>query len=215
MTVTDIKDLSAGQWAVLVSNLAFFVTVWFARGRRQYIRAFAFSVAPGVAVMYHLQEDTDVLGSDSAISRANSIIALYLSASTALLFAHFPRQWAELLVEAVLIPAAYGWSYVDTRAAWMYGFLPATVIVVIVSITWGVWGRVPARMPWLIAGVITAILATTAFFISNASPSMLWLHASWHILAAATASMLIYGLRDPELLSEYAALDDLTARTST
>ena len=210
MAAVDLKDLSAGQWAVLVSALAFFVTVWFARKRRQYLRAVAFSVAPAVVVMFHLQEDTDVLGSDTTIARTNKVLSLYLSATTALLFAHFPRQWMELLVEALLIPAAYGWSCVNLRAAWMYGFMPGAVIVVIVSISWGVWGRVPARMEWLIGGVVTAALATAAFFISDASPSLLWLHASWHILSAATASMLIYGLRDPELLTDYAALDDLT-----
>ncbi|MBL4665494.1 MAG: DUF3522 domain-containing protein [Nitrospinaceae bacterium] len=214
------EHLTHAQWFVLLSNVAFFLTAWFALRRKQWIRTVGFVLVVPASFVFHLAVDTTVIKSEFRWEMADTVASVYMSVTIVMLMAHFHNQLTELVIELCMVPIIVWVSYllvVWSHPDWKFIFPPLAVFVVIVVPTWLVHGLPPARIPWLMAGLVLTLTGVAFFMFTplmfQKGPQYrqrdLVFHGLWHLLSGVGSGFLIYALRDPHLLNDYTFMGDI------
>ena len=212
LTAIDaIHDLSPSQKWVIFSSLSYIVTVWSARKRRQWLRVLFFTLACVGTIVHHIQSDTDIVEGNERVVLLYRFVYVYGPGTVVLLFAHIPIQLAEMVIELAMVCLSVAIVYVLPNEPWVYYIMPSGIGVAAVLSLYciGVPNLENLRQGWALTGLLLLLSAVVANIYSSQTGSMN-IHGVWHMTFAMGTACLIYALRDPQLLTDYVFLEDIT-----
>ncbi|XP_017783090.1 PREDICTED: transmembrane protein 8A isoform X2 [Nicrophorus vespilloides] len=187
---------------LVISNLPFLVTVYFAYKRKYYVEMVVYFCICVSSSLYHACDAGENIIS-FCIMRLNvlqfcdfycALLAIWV---TLIAIAHLPQPFTSIahILGAILLGAGTTW---DKTSMWVF-LLPLIIGIVIIAARWGLkYYRTRTLIPskrylkiYVPCGLSVALVAVLSYSILQTQSNYKYVHSLWHTLMAITVVILL------------------------